>query len=732
MPRLAILGCVCWLPPLVVANPRFDIEVMAVLSRAGCNQGACHGNLNGKGGFKLSLRGENADWDYLALTRSALGRRLDPLRPEESLLLQKATATVPHEGGRRFEVNSWEHQILRDWIAAGSPRTKPSEQVVSLSVDPPSMVAVEPVDRVSLKVQAVWSNGRRTEVTRLATFEVAHPEKAEVDASGVVKRGEWGETTVVIRFLDRQIAVPVAWVPARPDFVWSPPPEINFIDRHIFAKLRTLRIHPSGVCDDSTFLRRVFLDVIGTLPTPAEVRHFLADTNPDKRRRIVDDLLQRPEFASYWALLWADLLRVEEKSLDRKGVEVFHGWLRRQIAMGRPLNDMVRDLLLGRGSTYVSGPANYYRALRDPTTRAEAAAQVFLGVRLQCARCHNHPFDRWTMDDYYGLAAFFSQVNYRVVENRRSDNLDRHEFVGEQIVWLDRRAELLDPRNQQPVPPRIPDASFHGDVGDDRLAALASWICDPANPYLARVQANRVWARLMGRGLVDPVDDFRPTNPPSHPALLDDLAHDFAHHGFDLRHLVRRITESQTYQLSAEPVATNADDDSNFSHAVPRRLTAEVLLDAVAQVIGTPVPHAGQPAGRKAIELAGVTADPSGKRIAPAERFLRAFGKPERLLTCECERRDDTTVPQALLLLNGEIVNRLLRSEGNRIQRFVSQMADDATIVEDLWLAALSRLPTVTERTAAESHLRTSNDRRLAIEDLVWALLNSKEFQIRK
>lgn len=731
MSRLLLLAWLCWLTPVRATPPTFDVEVMAVLSRAGCNQGACHGNLNGKGGFKLSLRGENPSWDYTALTRQAFGRRVDPVRPEESLLLRKATASAPHEGGRRFTFDSREYQILRDWIAAGARRESTSPQLISLQVEPSSIWAVEPQDHVPLRVRAIWADGRTTDVTNLAAFEVAHPEKAEIDADGVVRRLEWGETSVAIRFLGQQVAVPIVWIRARPDFVWSSPPEQNFVDRHVFSKLRRCRINPSELCDDATFLRRVFLDLIGTLPTVEEIRRFLANPRPTKRDEVIEDLLHRPEFAAYWALFWADLLRVEEKSLDRKGVEVFYGWLRRQIAEGRPLNELARDLFLGRGSTYLDGPANYYRALRDPTSRAEAAAQVFLGIRLQCARCHNHPFDRWTMDDYYGLAAFFAPIRYRILENRRNDTFDSHEFVGEQIVWLDRNAEVLDPRTQRPVAPRLPDGPNLRPAPADRLEVWANWVSDPANPLFAKVQVNRIWARLMGRGLVEPTDDFRATNPPSHPELLDELTQDFAAHGFDLRHLLRRIAGSRTYQLRAEPNPTNADDSVNFSRAIPRRLSAEVLLDAMAQVMGRPVKHAGQPWGRRAIEVPGVASDPSGRRVSPAERFLKTFGKPDRLLTCECERRDDTTVPQALHMLNGEIINQLLRSPGHRIDRLLAENRDPAAWTEELWLSALTRYPTTAERAAAESLLRSAADRRAALEDLLWALLNSKEFQLR-
>lgn len=730
MPRL--LAALLLIPAAAHADPpQFGVEVRAVLARAGCNQGTCHGNLNGKGGFKLSLRGEDPAWDRLALTRDAFGRRIDIARPDSSLVLLKATASIPHEGGRRFDRTSPEYRILRDWIASGASADPPgAPALASLTVTPSEQTLVEPADRVRLAVRATFTDGAARDVTGLSVFDTTSIGVAEVASDGAVTRQRFGEAVVMVRFLDRQATARLAFVPARPGFAWSNPPEANFIDHHVFAKLKALRVNPSEVCDDATFLRRVYLDTLGVPPTVAEARLFLADVRPDKRSRLIDALLARPEFADYWALKWSDLLRNEEKQLDRKGVRAFRDWIRTAIAEGRPLNEFARDLIAGRGSTYASPAANYYRALRDPLTRAEATAQVFLGVRLQCAKCHNHPFDSWTQDDYFRWAALFARVQYRIVQNNRRDKFDKHEFDGEQVVWLDRDSETTHPRTGQAVAPR-----FLGAPADlaaaDRLLALADWVADPANPFFAKAQANRVWGHLLGRGLVEPNDDFRATNPPTHPELLDALARDFAAHRFDLRHLVRTILLSRTYQLSWQPNDTNRDDEANFARSAVRPLEAEPLLDALARAAGVPVKFEGQPSGVRAGQLPGVQLKARGTPSA-AERFLKAFGKPERLLSCDCERSDDPTVVRAFQLLTGEVVTTAVADPDNRIGRLLADRATTAAAVEELYLAALARYPSATEAREASSFVDRAADRRAALEDVLWALLNSKEFQVRR
>lgn len=731
---VVVLASLTIAPVLRAADVRFDVEVMAVLSKAGCNAGACHGNLNGKGGFKLSLRGEDADWDYAALTRQAQGRRVNALDPESSLLLRKPTGLAVHEGGRRFDVGSHEYDILRRWIADGAARRRDdAPSVVELTAEPAESILVEPATSTTIRARARFSDGTIRDVTRLAAFELSNPTIGEVDPSGAVRKLQDGETSVAVRFLQKQTTVRLAFVPARPGFRWADVQSNNYIDRHVFAKLQALRMNPSEVCDDTTFLRRAYLDIIGRLPDVADARAFLRDPSSDKRARLIDRLILRPEFADFWALKWADLLRNEEKTLDRKGVQAFHGWIRKCIADGKPLNEFARELIAGRGSTYAEPASNYYRALRDPFTRAEATAQLFLGIRVQCCKCHNHPFDQWTQNDYYQLAAFFPRVQYRIVENNRRDKFDKHEFDGEQIVWFDRKSQVVHPRTGEITEPRfLGGRELSAGEDADRLQALADWVAAKDNPYFARTQANRVWFHMLGRGLVDPDDDFRVTNPATHPALLDELARDFAAHRFDLRYLIRTIAASRTYQLSAAPNGTNRTDEANYSHAMVQRLDAEPLLDAVAQVLQTPVKFDGQPLGVRAVQLPGVQQRPRGNRAGMGERFMKTFGKPERLLNCDCERSDDTTVLQAFQMLSGEMMTRLLAEPENRLGKLLATGAKDDAILDEFFLAALCRLPNKAEREHAQTILRRGNDRRTVWEDVIWGILNSKEFLLRR
>lgn len=722
--------------PAAAGPVSFRNEVMAVLSRGGCNQGTCHGNLNGKNGFKLSLRGEDPDFDFAALTHDMLGRRTSRLAPDESLLLAKAIASVPHEGGKRFGRDSLEYTLLRRWIAAGlPPDADNAPRLRLLVVTPAEQVLVEPADHVRLRVEGVFSDGSRRDVTRLAVFETSNL-VAEVDADGVARRRSPGEATVLVRYLDRQAAVQLAFVPARPGFAWRDVPAANDIDRHVFAKLKKLRLLPSDLCTDAVFLRRAYLDTLGLLPTADEARAFLADQRPDKRGRLIDELLARPEFAEFWALKWSDVLRNEEKALDRKGVQVFHDWIRQCLRDGKPLNEFARELIAGRGSTYSHPEANYYRALRDPQARAEATAQVFLGIRLQCAKCHNHPFDRWTQTDYHSWAAFFARVQYRIVENNRRDRLDKHEFVGEQVVWMDREGEVKHPRSSEPLRPLFlgaPTPELPAEA--DRLQALADWIARPDNPFFARTQVNRVWYHLLGKGLVDPNDDFRTSNPPVNAPLLDALSRDFVAHHFDLRHLVRTVMTSRTYQLSALPNDTNREDETNFSHALVRPLQAEQLLDAVSQVTGVASEFNDQPPGLRAGQLPGALAAASrarGQKASDSEKFLSVFGKPVRSLSCECERGEDTTLNQAFQLITGEMLNQKLSTPDNRLGRLLASGKPLDEVLDDLYLSALCRFPNAAERAGAKRYVEGAPDRRAALEDFTWGLLSAKEFLLRQ
>ncbi len=713
----------------------FRNEVMAVLSRAGCNMGACHGNQNGKNGFKLSLRGEDPDFDYAVLSRGTLGRRTDPVRPNDSMILQKAICAAPHEGGQRFSRSSYEYSLLRRWIAEGLRfDSEGAPRLAKLEVSPRQAILVEPMDSVRLEVKATFSDGTVRDVTRLATFDPSNL-LTVVDATGIAHRKSDGETTILVRYLNKQATVQLAFVPARPGFVWQPPAETNYIDHLVFDKLKLLRVQPSERCSDVVFLRRVYLDLIGGLPTLEETRRFLNQSRPDKRARLINELLERPEFDDFWALKWSDLLRNEEKALDKKGVAIYHDWIRNNLAKRVPLNEFARELIAARGSSYSNPEANYYRALREPETRAEATAQVFLGIRLQCAKCHNHPFEKWTQDDYHRFAALFSRVQYRIVENKRTDNLDKHEFIGEQIIFMDRSGETLHPRTKEILQPRLLGVPSLVAPNADRLQVLADWVADVRNPFFARAQANRIWAHLLGRGLVDPIDDFRDSNPPSNEALLDALANDLSENHFDLRHLVKTIVNSTTYQLSDVPNETNRDDETNFSHSLVRSLQAEQLLDAVAQVTGSPLQFNDVPAGTKAIQLPGAVSTgrrKRGQRKPDTDLFLTTFGKPLRSLSCECERSEDTTLAQAFQLITGPMLNRMLADPDNRLGKLLASKKGDEEIVNELYTTALCRPPNAKELEAGLELMKRDRNRRNALEDLTWALINSKEFLLRR
>jgi hypothetical protein len=708
----------------------FDRDVMAVLSKAGCNLGACHGNASGKGGFKLSLRGEDPAWDHAALSRDALQRRINRLDPDASLILQKPSGKLPHQGGVRFRPDSHEYRILRQWIAAGAGGPDSAlAPLETMEVTPRELLLVDPQSSVQLAVRARFADGTERDVTALAVYELTDG-VVSVDGGGRVERQQFGQTTVLVRYLSAQLPVRLAFLRRRPDFTWSAPTPANYIDEQIFARLAQLQLRPSVLCDDATFVRRAYLDAIGVLPTADEARQFVADVRPDKRARLIDALLKRPEFAEHWALKWSDLLRNEEKVLDAKGVDLFYGWIRDWIAAGRPMDRFARALVTGQGSTYENPPANFYRANRDPLTRGETAARLFLAVRLMCARCHNHPYDRWTQDDYYSWAAIFGRIDYHILENKRSDNLDKHEFAGEQIVLFRSEGEVKNARTGEDARPKL----LGGPVLDllpteDRLPPLAEWLTAAENRQFAQVQANFVWYHLLGRGLVEPIDDFRVTNPPSHPELLDALADDFAASGFDLAHLVRTIMTSRTYQLAATPNETNVDDQANFSRSLVRRLPAETLLDAQCQVLGVAAEFAGYPPGTRAGQVRGVKRE--RRKQADGDRFMKTFGKPERLLACECERSNETTLKQAFVLIGDEGLQALLAHPDNRLAQLARAEMTDEQRVGELYWSALSRPPTDEELSAAAALLSSSEDKLAALQDLAWALLNAKEFLFR-
>ena len=767
--RLSLTVRVVWFIVLAVSVARsldaaevsFRNDVMAVLSKSGCNLGTCHGNARGKGGFQISLRGQDPAADFVVLTRDVLGRRANPNDPDQSLMLLKPSMQMAHEGGKRFSVDSHEYRVLRQWIAAGMPDdAADSRKLTQLHGTPTEVFLAEESDssesnskpdwKQQIRVTAEFSDGSKQDVSSVAVYEVSQP-FATVSHDGLVQGHSAGETTVIVRYLQLQVPVRFAFVPRRTGFVWSAPVPVNFVDELVFAKLQKLKINPSPVCDDATFIRRLSLDLLGLPPTSDEARRFVKESSPTKRAALIDSMLERPEFSEWWALKWADLLRIEEKTLDRKGVENFHSWLQDAFATNKPLDQIVREIVAGRGSTYEVPPANFYRALRTPFERSEAVGQLFLGVRLQCSKCHNHPFDRWTQDDYYSWGSLFARVDYKILENRRRDTNDKHEFDGEQIVFLNEAGEAKDPRTNKARLPKFLGHPENLDARRDPLNGLAEWLTDPHHERFVQMLANRTWQQVMGRGIVDPIDDFRATNPPSNPALLKGLANELAFGAaeglasqnvetagagkrpFDLRRLLRLILNSHTYQLSSVTNETNRDDEANFSRALVHRYSAEQLLDATSQILEIPLEFAGYPTGRRAAQLPGVTTTRGRDNGSnDTERFLRLFGKPPRLQSCDCERSDETTLGQTFQLVSGSLIDRLLTTQQNRLETLIASKKSHADIITELYWSALTRPPADAELSATIEYLEKSPNRRAALEDITWSLLNSNEFLLRR
>jgi len=716
------------LPPAAAGSISYRNDIVPVITRAGCNLGACHGAQTGKGEFLLSLRGENPVKDHAAMVKSFVNRT----DPEKSFLLRKATLDVKHEGGMRFEADSESYRLVNQWIAEGAILDLPGEpSLVKLTATPDERVIFAPEESLRIEVTAHFSDGSTRDVNRWAIYEPSTL-NLEVDTEGFVKSLRPGETTVNIRYLGLQAPVKLAFVPDRPGFVWSNPPAHNFIDEALYAKWQTLRINPSEVCDDATFLRRASLDLIGLIPTEAEAKKFVSDPDPQKRAKLVDALLTRPELADFWAMKWADLLRVEEKVLDSKGVAKFHGWIRQSIVENKPLDHFVREILSSLGSTYEVAPANYYRALRAPEDRAEAVAQIFLGTRMNCAKCHNHPFEKWTMDNYYEFAAVFDGIDYDIKENKPFDKNDKNNFVGEQVVKLVEKRDLKDPRTGKAPPAKLLGESATLVSDEKRLTALGQWLTSAEHPLFAQVQANRIWFHLMGRGIVEPIDDFRATNPPVNPALLEALTADFVKSGFDLRHTIRTICASRAYQLDSLPNETNADDEINFARNLPRRLGAEQLLDSVHLAMGVPATFEGYDKPMRATQIPGVQALYRPKKPTAGDNFVHLFGKPPRLTNSDTERTYDTSLAQVFELTSGRTLNELLTNPKNALVTLLESQKSDAELVESLYWSLLTRAPGDYERTATADYLAKTEKRREALEDITWSLLNAKEFLLRR
>ena len=700
----------------------FRRDVIAAMNVGGCNAGACHGTPSGKNGFKLSLRGFDPPSDFLMLTREQFGRRTDKHDPKASLMLLKAVGGVPHEGGQRYSMNSLPGEMMVNWLGEGLKEDAATLPPVKIAVvTPAARVLKAPSKWQQLAVNVAFEDGKNRDMTRLTVFSSSDPSIADVTPAGLVEFKRPGEIAVLCRYLEQMISVRITYLEPREGFVWTNPPENNLVDTHVYAKLKLMNIIPSELCTEDEFCRRSYLDCVGRMPTTEEVKAFMADKDAKKRDKLIDKLVDLPEFADFWALKWADVLRSSRKTIQLKGSHVFQAWLREHFQKNTGMDEMVREIITASGNTFTNPPANYYRIAKDPQSLAETTAQLFLGVRMQCAKCHNHPFERWTQDDYYGLAAWFARVKTKPEPTVGAK--PAAPAVGAEVVFIGRDGEVTQPRTQKVMKPRFPGI---GDVdvkpGDDRRNGLAEWLTKPENPFFAKSVTNRVWFHLMGKGIVDPVDDFRDSNPSCNDELLDALSKDFSKNKFDMKLLVKTIMKSRTYQLSAQPTETNREDNKYFSHAVTKLLTAEQLLDALCDATAVPEKFAGLPAGTRAIQL------PDGEVNHP---FLKTFGQPARELACECERESDGNLAQALQLINGPTVNEKIRNPNNRLGKLLGAKMTDDAILTDLYYAALSRPPFDDEKKLALAHINKGVDKRKAWEDVLWALINTREFLFR-
>jgi len=689
----------------------FAREVMPLLSKVGCNAGTCHGARAGQNGFKLSLRGYDAEFDYRALVDDLSGRRFNRSQPSQSLMLLKPTNGVPHEGGFLFDEESRPYAILHQWIAEGC-QWRSGPKVERLEVFPNKPLLDQPGERQQQIVIAHYSDGRTREVTRDAHFKSSNFEVATVSDAGLISTEMRGEAAILVRYEGAYATNPVTVVGNRDGFQWKPTPEYNFVDRHVNNKLKRMKILPSPLCTDAEFLRRVMLDITGLPPTADEVRAFLNDKRDsrDKRQAKIDELLSSPEFVDHWTLKWCDLLLANREFLGEKGVWAFRNWIRHAVATNKPYDKFVYELMTAEGSTFEAPAANYFRVARKPKELMENMTQVFIGTRFMCAQCHDHPFERWTQTNYYELAAFFAEVgrkkgpgkNEEIIYTRQSPQAVVHAGTG------------------QPVQPKFP---YEHDGMDQSLKSrrqrLAQWLTSEKNPYFARSVVNRYWSYFFNRGLIDPVDDLRTSNPPTNPELLNALTDDFINHGFNLKRLICVIVSSHTYQRSYRTNRWNVDDDVNYSHQHPRRLSAEQLYDAIITATGAPFRIPGAPPGFRAAQLP----DPNVKL-----GFLDLFGRPPRESPCECERSSEVSLSQTLNLINGPtIANAIVHRQG-LISRLVQADTPPKTMIEEIYLSVLNRFPTKRERKISEKYFAQVGDHKQAGEDLMWSLVNSPSF----
>lgn len=702
--------------PVVVKNIEapapisFKNETQMALTKSGCNMGACHGSPSGKGGFRLSLRAYDPVLDIMTLRSEFYGRRTNLMEPANSLLLQKPLMEVAHGGGKRLRKGDVNYQVLENWIAEGMKLDAPTEpDLVKIVTIPARRVLRQPAAEQQIIVQGHFSDGSIRDLTSLTDFSSSSEAVGSVNVQGLVTKNGRGETAILARYLDKMSTTYLTFLEDVSGFVWSNPAEFNFVDSAVFEKLKQLQILPSDLCTDEEFLRRATLDLTGRLPSADEARAFLADKSPSQRIALIDRLLDSDEFASFWALKWGDILRSNSKKLKTVGVYKFRQWVYESIRNDKPLDQFARELITANGSVFENPPANFWRASRDPQDATETTAQLFLGVRIQCAKCHNHPFERWTQDNYYGIAAAFARVG-------RKNSVDTEE----EVIFNQSGGEVTQPRTNKQMKVHL---LLKGDVDvpadEDRRVVFAQWLTSPENPFFARSVVNRIWGHLFGRGIVDPVDDFRDSNPPSNARLLEELARQFVASNFSQKWVIRTICNSRTYQLSSRKNPFNKDDEIYFSHANTRLLSAEQLLDGICAVTSVPEQFPGVPLGLHATELADPQTD---------NYFLKVFGQPQREMACQCERSSESNLSQALQMINGPVVHNKLRADNGRIATMLRENKPEEEIITTLYLSALSRYPSNEEMAASKQHIAAQQDRRQAFEDVGWAILNSKEF----
>ncbi|MBY0227804.1 MAG: DUF1553 domain-containing protein [Gemmataceae bacterium] len=707
----------------------FANQIVPIFTKLGCNSGGCHGKQSGQNGFRLSLLGFEPDLDFMTLVKEGRGRRLFPAAPETSLLLTKGAGQVAHGGGKRIEVGSDEYKLIRRWIASGMPfGEKDDPTVKSISVYPPHRVMARN-SKQQFAVYAHYTDGSVEDITRRAQYESNDQEIASVSEGGQVRTlALSGEAAIMVRYQE-QVSTFRATVPLggkTPEYAF---PEKTSADKHTLAKWKKLGLVPADLCTDAEFLRRVMLDLCGTLPTPKQLADFEADKATDKRDKLVDKLLESPEYAYFFAGKWADILRVKRRGQpDRaKGTFAFHGWIKKAVANDKPYDEFVRDILGATGDELTSPPVVWYKELTKPEEFVDDAAQVFLGQRLACAQCHHHPYERWSQDDYWGLAAFFGRVgrkNIPVAGAQQQQN-------GKLAVFSVSRGGVTNKKTGRPAEMKPLDGKpMEVGATDDPRHKLVDWMVAKDNPFFAKAVANRYWAHFFGRGIVDPLDDMRVTNPPSNPELLDGLAKELIDSKFSLKHLIKVIVKSRTYQLSSTPNDFNKHDKQNYARYYPRRMTAEVLFDAVNQVTGSPAGFAGLPTDKHSPNRAIMLPDESFQSY-----FLDVFGRPQRISACECERVSEANLAQALHLLNSDEVQQKLTRGGGRADKLAgaADKRSDAEKVDELFLWAFSRKPSEEQREVALAHIaKNATNKKAAYENILWALLNTKEFIFNK